>query len=747
VGSPRVAVDETARVMSLPEPPTPFIGREAELAKLAALLMEYRLVVVTGIGGVGKTRLVLRVAQHVALRYPDGAFFVDLAPLSDPSRVAEAIAVAVGTGAGGASAEAALVAALRSRRGLLVLDNAEHLTDMVSRLMALILGECPNICVLVTSRERLGLRSECVFRLQPLPVPETSAAISAVDALQYDSIRLFVERATALIEGFVLDDGMAPAVAEICRQLDGIALAIEMAVPRLQVLTVHQFAERLDERFRLLAPSGRDVLPRQRTLRTMFDWSWELLRPSERELLQRLSAFAGTASLRSVIAVGDPDADSEWDVLDGLTALVEKSLVSVEANPIEPRYRLLQTTRDYAFQSLDSAAARELRRRHALDMATLFERGVAEWPTTHSPTWLRHHAPDADNLRLALEWAFGPDGDITIGVRLAAASYPLWWELPGLPLREARRWYDCAISRATPNTPPLVAARLWFGYAWRDSRFSDLENAPAASRAVALFREAGDAIGLGGALWRAGSATFTAETQTTAVELLCEAERVLRGQPATKWLALVLIKQADLLARANHSARALALYDEALVLARALRHRHAIMTGASNLAEVLFHVGQRELALAHLEQLRDELEPAARSPAVATLAAHLALAGRLSQARKAAREIVSWAPATGQIGALAWVAETLALMLIEGDNLTVAAQLAGFARSIHPSTATRFGSRREVFLRVDAALHTRLAPPVRTQLEAAGAALNEARVIAMAEAGLLEPAAGDEPQP
>jgi predicted ATPase len=209
---------------------------------------------------------------------------------------------------------------------LLILDNAEHLTVPLGRLLCLVLAQCPDVSVLVTSRKSLGIDGENVFRLQPLAAPPAAPQTTKA-LLGYDAVRLFAERAAATVPGFVFDAAAAQAVADICRRLDGIALAIEMAVPRLHVLTPRQIADRLDERFRLLAPLDRSALPRQQTLRGMFDWSWELLDDGERPLLQLLALFAGSASLHALVALSAAAGASEWDVLDHLTGLVEKSLV------------------------------------------------------------------------------------------------------------------------------------------------------------------------------------------------------------------------------------------------------------------------------------------------------------------------------------------------------------------------------------------------------------------------------------
>jgi tetratricopeptide (TPR) repeat protein len=292
-----------------------------------------------------------------------------------------------------------------------------------------------------------------------------------------------------------------------------------------------------------------------------------------------------------------------------------------------------------------------------------------------------------------------------LGLRLVAHSYPLWWDLPQLPLHESRYWFDLAVSRVTPNTPPEIAARLWFGKSWRDVRFSDTENFPAAAQAATLFRQVGDPIGLGAALWRAGSALLSIETVDEAGGYFDEAEQLLRRGTPNKWLALTLVKQGDVKFRIGELDAALVAYEEAMRLTRATRHWYGLVNGGSNMADLLFHLGQRDRALTQLRDLRAELLPGRSTPLVAKLAAQLLLAGEAAEARETLRETITFAHAIGLRGSLGWAIEALALMLAEAGRIEEAARFAGYARLVHPSAATRSGSRREVFDR----LHTLLA--------------------------------------
>lgn len=707
----------------LSRPTTRFIGRQAELAELERRLGIARLVTITGIGGIGKTRTALELASRHAADYPDGTFIAELGTIADPSLVAATIAAEFHLG--GADTAERLIAFLAPLRAMLILDNCEHLIDAVAAIARGIRAGCPGITILATSRESLSIEGESVYRLPLLSCPDPSVPLDAATALRYDAVQLFVDRAAGAGSEGCLDDTTAPDIARICAQLDGIPLAIEMAAPRLRILNAPQLIERLGERFRLLTNNNRFALPRHRTLRTVFDWSFELLTEGERLLLHGLAVFSGGATLDAVVAVAGDGAQEEWDVLDLLSALVDKSLVLADTMTAGARFQVLETTRQYILQSAAAADVVARRRSHAIWFATLFERAEATWADMPSAAWLEIHGPEVDNLRAALAWAFGPDGDGPLALRLASVSYPLWWDLPQLPLHEHRAWYDRAVTAIDAETPPRTAALLWFGKSWRDVRFGDRENLPAAANAVALFRQAGDAVGLGAALWRAGSATLTAETAGEAEAYFDEALTTLRKVPSTKWLALVLVKRGDLLFRKGSLPAALAAYEEALALARTSGFWYGLMNGGSNMAELLFHLGERDRALAQLHELRDALLPGRRTPLVATMAAHLLLAGKTAEAMAAVSEVVIYAQAIGLPAALAWVAEVAALRYASEDELAPAARLAGYARMVHPSIATRAGSRREIARRLDTILAGRLPEPDCARFMAEGARWRE----------------------
>ena len=709
-----------------------FIGRIEERAALAMLLAEHALVTITAAGGMGKTRLAQQVALDAAGMFRDGVFVADLTHVEDPARAVDHVAAHFPIGGSERPIVEQLTQYLRGRRMLLMFDNCEHVLEPVAALAAAILDQCPGVSMLATSREALGVAGECLFHVAPLPAPDGTTRLSASEALHFDAVRLFVDRAVATVPGFVFDDGVTAAIVDICAQLDGIALAIEMAVPRLRVLTPAQLAVRLHENIRLLTATDRAAAPRHRSLHATMEWSHSLLSEGEQRLFRRLAIFSGPFDFAAVQAIA---SEPGQDTLDLLTGLVDRSLVVADTSAGIARYGFLQTIRHYAQERLAESGDQGLRRRHAEYYTVVFEAASEAWPTTPTVDWVPPVAAAAAELRSALHWCFGPEGDAALGLRLVGASMPFWWELPNLPLRESRSWFDTAVTRIEPGTPPLVAARVWLGHAWRDMRQSDRANLPAAERAVSLFRQTPDRVGLGAALWRAASAALRPDTPTPALDWLNEAEEVLRPVMPGKWLALVLIRKGDVHMRAGENGAALAAYEEALELAYRTGHWYGLTNGGANMADLLFQLGRAEEALTRLRTLRRILPLGPRTPLTCTLAAHLAMAELPEEASEAIAEVVTMAPGIGYGSALARSMETLALLHVEAGRAPVAARLAGYAWATMPP-ATRWGAPRAVFQRLETALAAALSPGDRERYHHQGAAWDEASAAVEAKAAL-----------
>ena len=487
---------------NLPRQLTSFIGREKEIVEVKRLLSAAYLVTLTGSGGAGKTRLALQVAADVVEAFPEGVWLAELAPITDPVLVPKTVASATNVPEQpGRGMTETLVDALRPKTLLLVLDNCEHLLAACRDLAAALLRRCPQVRILVTSREELGVPGEALWRVPSLSLPDTGHPVNAEDLMLYEAVRLFADRAVATNPRFSVTSENAPAVARVCQRLDGIPLAIELAAARINVLAVEQIADRLDDRFRLLTGGSPILLPRQQTLRAAIDWSYNLLTGPERVLLGRLAVFAGgwTLDAAETVCAGTPVKTG--NVLDLLTSLVDKSLVSAETRQGDARYRLPETLRRYAHEKLAEAGdAAALRRRHTDWFLRMAEEAQTHVTGPATATWLRRLEREHDNFRAALEWitSEGRPEDWERGMRLAVALAP-FWEIHS-HFTEGRRWLEALIAGGVAAPPLSRAAALnaagILAYRQGDhSRVSAL-----CSEALALCEAHGDKRGAGRSL-------------------------------------------------------------------------------------------------------------------------------------------------------------------------------------------------------------------------------------------------------
>jgi non-specific serine/threonine protein kinase len=448
---------------NLPVQLTTFIGRERELVELAERFRSTHLLTLTGTGGCGKTRLALELAASRLDEYADGVRLVELAGLVDPELVAQSVASATGVReSAGESIRATLLAALRTRSLLVVLDNCEHLVTACADLADAILRACPRVRILATSREALGIAGELAWRVPSLTVAPVEAALSPDQLSAYEAVRLFVDRAAAVEPSFQLNGDNASAIAQVCRRLDGIPLAIELAARRVTALSVEQIAERLDERFHLLTGGSRAALPRQQTLAATVEWSYNLLSSAERALFDRLTVFAGGFDLDAAEEICSdtqnvsPDLVRVSDVLDLLWHLVDKSLVVAEAESTGlERYRLLETLRQFTRERLaDRAQLQEIRRRHAAYYQALAVQAARHLLGADQVTWLDRLDREHENLQAALRFSIESQ-DAEFGMRIAASLHYFWYfrahYTEGRTLRAA--------VLALPATPELGALR------------------------------------------------------------------------------------------------------------------------------------------------------------------------------------------------------------------------------------------------------------------------------------------------
>ena len=450
---------------NLPLQLSSFVGREKELVEVRRLLEDTRLLTLTGPGGCGKTRLAVVAAGELVEEFEDGVWMVELATLSDPHLVPQAVTSVLGAREQpGRSLTETLSAHLRTRKLLLVLDNCEHLIEACAELAETLLRSCPELRVLATSREALGIVGEVAWPVPSLSLPDLRRLPEAESLPQYESARLFVERATAVNPSFALTEQNATAVAQVCYRLDGVPLALELAAARAKVLPVEQIAERLDDCFGLLSAGGRTAMPRHRTLHATMDWSHELLSEDERVLFRRLSVFAGGFSLRAAESVCAGEDLEREEVLELLSHLVDKSLVVAREEGGEARYRLLETVRQYGREKLDeSGEEAEVGRRHAGFFVGFAEEAERELRGPDQARWLTRVETEHDNIRAALSWSLGERGDADSGVRLAAALWA-FWSTRGY-LSEGRRRLESAISRSGPAAS-LARAKALNGAGW-----------------------------------------------------------------------------------------------------------------------------------------------------------------------------------------------------------------------------------------------------------------------------------------
>jgi non-specific serine/threonine protein kinase len=625
---------------NLPLALSSFIGREREMAEVQHLLASHRLFTLTGPGGCGKTRLALQVANELAADFADGLWLVELAPLAEADLVPQAVASACSVRELPVLALIdVLVEHFLPRTAVLLLDNCEHLITACAFLAEHLLRTCPQLRILATSREPLNVPGEVCWPVPPLSLPEPQpwrSPSSGQDALpiyqQAEAVRLFAERAAAAYPDFVLTAENGPWVAEICRRLDGMPLAIELAAARVRTLAVSQIAARLDNRFGLLTGGSRTAPPRQQTLLATLDWSYALLADHERQVLQRLSVFAGGCSLEAAEAVCSRNGLEQAEVLECLANLVDKSLVSVESLEDQRRFRLLETIRQYAAEKLAaSGGVQEAHSRH-LDFFVQWAEKAKSQLVTDQLTWLSRFEVEHDNLRAALEWSLGPDEDVGQGLRLAAAC-GRFWRLRAY-LSEGRRRLAAVLALAEELEPTAshYQALFWealFAYLQSDYPASrarcqaSLERAHALgpagrygvaealallgeiateegdyttapqrfTEALVLWRELGDVRGIGDTLMQMGWAMMRLGDYEQAISQLEESLALFREANFTADIALNLAGLGEAAVRQGDYKRASQLLQESLTLRRKIGDKWGIGTALGSLGWLALQQG------------------------------------------------------------------------------------------------------------------------------------------------------------
>lgn len=520
---------------NLPLQLTSFIGREREIIEIRRLLDISRLVTVSGVGGSGKTRLALEAAKAMSQSFSDGVWFVEFAPLSDPLLIASLVASKFGLLLDkDRSVTDALVDYLRDRKALLLFDNCEHLIEPVAQLVETLLQHCPTLRVLATSRERLEIDGEIIWSAPALSLPPPDELPSIGSLLRYDAVRLFSERASAALPGFKLTQDNAAAVTYLCRQLDGMPMAIELAAVKVGLLRVEQIVERLNDRFRLLVGGNRTAPPRHQSLRALIDWSYDLLPPVEQRLLRRLPVFANGFTLEAAEAVCDEE--NEGGTLESLTQLVNKSLVVVDrASGRSARYGLHETIRQYGLERLaDEGAVESMRERHATYYRRLAEEAEPQLYKVEQMLWLDRLEESYDNLRAALGWSL-IDGatNAETGLRLAAALAN-YWEMRGI-LVEGHHWLTVALEKVNSAAIPLQASfYLKAGNFWLEHGGN--MRVVGANESLALYQRLEDERGIAWALRLQGNCALFRENDLERATVLFEQSLALAEEVDDKAL-------------------------------------------------------------------------------------------------------------------------------------------------------------------------------------------------------------------
>lgn len=726
---------------NLPRQLTPLIGRDDVLAEIEPLIREHPLVTLVGTGGVGKTRVALQAGADLLEVSGDGVWVVELAPTSDPALVASAIAVSLGLREQpDHSVLETLVRYLKDKRLLLILDNCEHVIDEVAKIAEAIMQQCRGVRLLATSREPLRIGGECVYRLRSLAFPAHGDTLAADDALRYGAVALFAQRAAASDAKFQLTDESAPIVAEICGRLDGIALAIELAAARVKVLAPRHLARKLDERFRVLTGGSRTALPRQQTMRALIDWSYDLLAPKEQKLFRRLAIFAGgwTLETAGAVAADDEAADDaleQWEILDLLSSLVDKSLVQAEITADGVRYRLLESMRQYARERLSGDELHVLARAHATAYVALAEELEAVFETMPEDAWLCRVEPELENFRAALRWALGAQGDALLGQRLTVALRPAWTRLAAA---EGLRHIRAARELCGTDTPASIAAGLELAEAVIAVAFARPKTArDAAERALGLYTQLRVPLRAAQARHLFGRALVNlgeiAQGEAALTQALNEARAV--GVPSV--VGDVLQSLAIARSHAGDVAGSRSLFAEALALFRSVGAERVCAHIAGNLAEAEFHEGNAEEALRleneALATYRASNHKLGAAISLSNIAAYLIALERYDDARTFAREGLGAARDVQWEAGVVWCLQHLAATAaLRGDFLR-GARLLGYADArLDAIEARRAYTEQQERDKTFSALHDALGQERLAPLMSEGAAWAEDRAAAEA---------------
>ncbi len=600
---PLKSLDNPQLPNNLPEQITSFIGREKDIQAVKSLLDKTRLLTLTGSGGCGKTRLALQVAADVLEDCPDGAWFVELASLADPALVPQTVAQALGVREEpGKPLMQILAAALKAKRLLLVLDNCEHLLAACAQLVDTLLRSCPGVRVLASSREGLGIAGETVYRIPSLSLPDLKQRATPQSLSAYESVRLFVERAMAALPAFAVTNQSAPALAQLCVRLDGIPLAVELAAARVRSLSVEDINNRLGHRFRLLTGGSRTALPRQQTLKALIDWSYDLLSEQEKTFLARLSVFAGGWTLAAAEKVCSGEAIEDWEALDLLSSLVDKSLVLALEKDDSVRYRMLETVREYAAVKLKEAGEEQaLRGKHRDWFLALSEEAEPQLTGSEQGEWLNVLETEHDNLRAALQESLSPPQGSEGSLRFCGALWRFW--LTRGYLAEGREWCEDALGREAAIERTAEKAKALNGAGVLATNQGDYSAARAYyEQSLEVRREVGDRLGIAASLNNLGIMAREQGDYAAARTHLEQSLEIQREIGARQDISRSLGNLGNVASDLGDYAAARAYFEQSLKIFREIGDRQSISNSLWGLGNVALNHADFAASRAYYEQ-------------------------------------------------------------------------------------------------------------------------------------------------
>jgi predicted ATPase/class 3 adenylate cyclase len=727
---------------NLPRQLTSFVGRDRVIADVSALIEKCALVTLVGAGGAGKTRCAIQIGAELLDGSADGVWLAELAAISDPALVSSVIAQSLNVqGQPDRPVLETLLAYLKRKHLLLILDNCEHVIEEARRVVTAILHDCPQVRVLATSREGLNIAGEEVYRVPSLAVPRDGERITTEDTSRYEAVQLFIDRALSVDKRFAFTEQNAGDIGEICERLDGIPLAIELAAARVKVLSPKQLAEKLDERFRLLTGGDRSALPRQQTMRALIDWSYDLLSDEERQLFRKLSIFAGGFTFETAAAVCTSDTIDEMAVLDLLASLVDKSLVQAELVVDGTRYRLLESTRDYARAKLtERGELPAVAQAHAIAFLELAERLRAAWRTTPDSAWNLQAEAEMENWRAALEWALTRRGDVSLAQRLVGNMRMMWRRFAA---SEGRRWVRAAIATTDAMTPDAVIAELDLTEASLDSLLNQYKASyDAADRALQRLVRLGDPDVVEAQLIAGRALVFLGKV-TEAQALLHEALESATTLGLQKLKAFILMTLGGAQVETGDLVAAQASYTQALASARSAGAAVLMATITGNLGELKFRSGDAQSAIQLAsEGLHDSHNRFVAVSAHLNLSAYLIALDRYDDARPHAREALRLSRDVQSGVAVAFALQHLAAIAlftcaqntnVQRDVLSRPARIIGYVNAqLAELEAAREYTEQQEYDKMTAALAKAFAGDELASLMPEGASWSEDQAVAEA---------------